>query len=217
MIVTCPSCTTRYLVDPAALGETGRMVRCARCAHTWMETPPEDMPKTIDLATPPEMPTPIPPGSNLPALPREPRAHGWIGWAALAVVLVAVLAGGVLARDRVVEVWPSATRLYALVGLVEDEPAAIFELRDVSQSTFVEDERTVVVINGKIVNISTRSHPVPKVFAQMLDTRQRVLDEWFIDTARLELGPGEITEFSDRIVDPPKSAANLMVRLKDDG
>ena len=49
MILTCPSCATRYLVDPAALGETGRMVRCARCAHTWVEFPPDDMPKRVDV------------------------------------------------------------------------------------------------------------------------------------------------------------------------
>ncbi|MFQ5958263.1 MAG: DUF3426 domain-containing protein [Alphaproteobacteria bacterium] len=175
------------------------------------------MPKTVDLVTPPEAPRPIPPGSNLPALPREPRAHGWVGWAALAVVLVAVLAGGVLARERIVEVWPPATRLYAFVGLVEPKPIELFELRDVKQSTFVEDERTVVVVSGKIVNISMRSQPVPKVFAQMFDTRQRVLDEWYIDAVRPELGPGEITEFSDRVIDPPKGAANLMVRLTNGG
>ena len=72
MIVTCPSCATRYLVDPAALGETGRMVRCARCAHTWMEFPPDDMPKRVDVAAGSVEPSPIPPGSNLPALfPRQ--------------------------------------------------------------------------------------------------------------------------------------------------
>ncbi len=217
MIVTCPSCTTRYLVDPAALGDTGRMVRCARCAHTWMETPPDDMPKTVDLATPPDMPTPIPPGSNLPALPRQRRAHAWVGWAALGVVVVAVLAGGVLARDRIVAVWPTATGLFASVGLVEEEPTEIFELRDVSQSTFVEDERTVVVISGKIVNVSTRSRTVPKILAQMFDTRQRMLNQWFIDAVERELGPGEITEFSDRFIDPPRDAANLVVRLANGG
>ncbi len=39
MILTCPSCATRYLVDPAALGARGRAVRCARCAHTWQASP----------------------------------------------------------------------------------------------------------------------------------------------------------------------------------
>ena len=54
MILSCPSCATRYLIDPAALGETGRMVRCARCSHTWTERPPEDMPKQVDVLPPVE-------------------------------------------------------------------------------------------------------------------------------------------------------------------
>ncbi len=37
MILTCPSCSTRYVVDPNAIGRSGRTVRCANCHHTWQE------------------------------------------------------------------------------------------------------------------------------------------------------------------------------------
>lgn len=42
MILTCPSCATRYMVDATALGQGGRTVKCVRCGHRWHQTPVED-------------------------------------------------------------------------------------------------------------------------------------------------------------------------------
>lgn len=50
MILTCPSCDSRYSVDLALLLPNGRTVRCANCAHTWAEHPPADIPKSVDDA-----------------------------------------------------------------------------------------------------------------------------------------------------------------------
>ena len=37
MILTCPNCQTRYVVDPNKLGPSGRSVRCDSCQHSWFE------------------------------------------------------------------------------------------------------------------------------------------------------------------------------------
>ena len=42
MKIVCPTCTTSYDVRPAALGESGRSVRCARCRTVWFATPSEE-------------------------------------------------------------------------------------------------------------------------------------------------------------------------------
>jgi predicted Zn finger-like uncharacterized protein len=60
MIVSCPSCATRYLIDPTALGGEGRTVRCAKCGHSWHERPPADMPKRVDILPPDDQPRDIP-------------------------------------------------------------------------------------------------------------------------------------------------------------
>ena len=41
MIITCPSCATRYEIAPKNLGPAGRMVRCTNCSHRWFVTQDE--------------------------------------------------------------------------------------------------------------------------------------------------------------------------------
>lgn len=60
MILTCPSCEARFNVEPDALLPNGRTVRCGRCAHTWKEMPPEDIPKRVEAAEPPAPAVPEP-------------------------------------------------------------------------------------------------------------------------------------------------------------
>lgn len=47
MHIVCPHCTTSYAINPAALGEAGRTVRCSRCKETWLARP-ED---AVEMAT----------------------------------------------------------------------------------------------------------------------------------------------------------------------
>jgi predicted Zn finger-like uncharacterized protein len=45
MIITCPSCSTRYPVEAASFAPSGRKVRCAKCGHSWHQAPPTDLPR----------------------------------------------------------------------------------------------------------------------------------------------------------------------------
>ena len=74
MILTCPECQAQYKLDPAALGVTGRDVRCVSCSHTWFQIPDTAMaipepPKPQTTATPaPEAEPETPPQSVTEAL-----------------------------------------------------------------------------------------------------------------------------------------------------
>ena len=214
MILTCPSCATRYLIDPSALGETGRLVRCARCSHSWTERPPEDMPKRVDVLPPPEQVTPLPPGSNLPALNNPPRRRGLIGWAALVVVIAGIAAVGYFARDKITEVWPDTALLYERIGLGEEDESVGLELRNVKQSTSIVDDQTVIRLRGEIFNISHRDQNVPRVIADIMDKNRTVIRTWIVTPRTAMILPGEKTEFDDTYADPPKDAVQINVRLE---
>ncbi|RDJ22093.1 DUF3426 domain-containing protein [Bosea caraganae] len=43
MLITCPSCASRYELDAAKLGPSGRKVRCASCQNLWHVEPAREL------------------------------------------------------------------------------------------------------------------------------------------------------------------------------
>jgi predicted Zn finger-like uncharacterized protein len=211
MIVTCPSCSTRYIVDPKALGPTGRLVRCASCKHTWMQAPPADMPKPVDVEPPPDSLRPIPPGSNLPAFPSAParRSHA-AGWLIFLAVLLAGAAALVVGRDQIVAGWPPAARLYDMVGLSVETVGAGLELRNVSSSRR-EDGPPVIVVEGTVMNVSNRPREVPRLKAVVRSAARQDLKNWTFTPGVLVLLPGETANFRAELADPPRGATDLAI------
>ena len=65
MIVSCPECSARFVLDATALGGAGRLVRCGKCTHTWHQKQ--------DTAGPDPGPDPGPDGTTAAAPPPEPN------------------------------------------------------------------------------------------------------------------------------------------------
>jgi len=211
MIVTCPSCSTRYIVDPKALGPAGRTVRCASCKHTWMQPPATDMPKPVDVEPAPDSVRPIPPGSNLPAFTQpRPRAGRAISWLIFFAVLFGGAGGLVAGRDGVVAAWPPAAKLYDIVGLSIDVPGAGLELRNVS-STRKEDGVPAIVVEGTVANVSNRPREVPRLKAVVRSAAHQDLKNWTFVPGVPVLMPGETANFRAELADPPRGATDLAI------
>ena len=82
MIISCPACSTRYVVPDSAVGADGRTVRCAKCRHSWFQEPPAlERPETGAQshepapAPPPEPEAATPPEPALPPEPETPAAQ----------------------------------------------------------------------------------------------------------------------------------------------
>lgn len=219
MIVSCPSCGTRYLVDPTALGEIGRKVRCAKCTHSWHEDPPEDMPKRVDVDVLPPEPEvrPIPAGSNLPAIVQRRRRANRLGWIAIAAAIIIIVVGGLVARHPIMSAWPPSGKLYGAIGFTVDEKVTQgLEFRNVAREQVEENGVPVLVIRGEIWNTAEQDRHVPPIRIGLIDEDNRELHHWTFAADEDELSSGTATEFVTRLASPPAGATSLLVRFAGD-
>ena len=247
MILTCPSCATRYSIDPAALGQSGREVRCIRCAHTWHQTPegrspdaalvpPPDEPPITDAIEPAmtDVIEPTGPPMGPAGEPDRRSGHGWVGaarperrrrdnlagWAIFIAVVAALTLGGYFARQQIVDRWPPTANIYALVGVpvLPFNPLG-FELANLSQKNEIEAGVAVLKISGDIVNITAEARAAPRVRIGIRDSSAKEIHHWTAQPLATKVGPGAMTSFITRLENPPPAARDILLTLvgADDG
>lgn len=215
MILTCPSCSTRYLLPPAALSPAGREVRCAKCGNVWFQSPPADMPRTVDLTEPvrPHGAASLGPAvervANLPGPPRPQRRSGALGWLLFIVILGGALGAAALYRERVVNVWPPAGKLYELVGL----PVAAYGLvlvDPVSERTS-EGGSEILTVSGVVRSTLEGERPVPPLWVSLQDDTGRVLRKEMAVAEPAVLAAGAEAKYKVRFAAPPTEATKVAV------
>jgi predicted Zn finger-like uncharacterized protein len=228
MILTCPECSTRYLVDPRNLGATGRLVRCASCAHTWHQAPPEDAPHRVDVpplelapAAAVASDTGLRPGGRvqLPALPTPRRGSSVVGWLAYALLMVVVIAAGAyLTRAQLVSRWPDLAQYYETLGLaVEISQASSFDFHNVTTTRDTENGLPALIIQGEVVNVSKLAKQVPKLKVTLLDNGKHELQSWSFTVSDDRMLPGASVAFRTSIARHNEEATMALVTVADGG
>jgi predicted Zn finger-like uncharacterized protein len=237
MILTCPSCSTRYTVDEAKFPAAGRMVRCAKCGHSWHQPGPEPEPAPEPEAAPAPEPEAVPaapaPESAAPAqaeeifggtrayappaqLPEKERGQGWhtaavvAGWVGLVAMVLLIGYSAVRYRQDIATIWPQSAGVYSGLGLPVNAGGLDFDKVDYRREN--EDGQTVLVVTGLIVNRSSREMPVPQtVRVELQDADKRGLYSWpFTPDAKI-LNPGASLPFRTRLSSPPAAARFAVV------
>jgi predicted Zn finger-like uncharacterized protein len=223
MIVRCPVCRTRYLVDEEALrGQSGRTVRCANCGHTWRQAaspePPEggDEAKTdgriepaLEVPPRPAATLEVPPRQRaLPETPRRRSRWGALRWLVVAVLLaLAILAGVMVARGAVVALWPPAARLYALAGFPAEPPRTGLTIEKLVPSRTPDG----LLIEGDVANSGKTAQDLPRLRVALRDAAEKEVQFKIIDPPEPRLPPGAVAHFKTPFDHPDDAATGVVV------
>jgi predicted Zn finger-like uncharacterized protein len=228
MILSCPACQTRYLVDEDALrGSAGRTVRCANCAHIWHQSAPSEPYADEEAAEPegriePALEVPPRPGAsavpsfNIPE--RSLRVHEPSGrkrthrvairWLVLGVLFaLAILAGVVVARGAVVALWSPAGRLFTLAGLPVAPSWSGLKIGKLTPTRSLDG----VTIEGKSTNTGNITRDLPRLRVALHDAVDREVRFKIIDPPRPRLDPGAVAHFKTPFEHPEDAATGVVV------
>ena len=132
----------------------------------------------------------------------------------LAAFVVALASGAYFGRQYVVDTWPPASRLYALLGVpVLPVNRLGFELTNLSQVTENEAGVAVLKISGDIVNITAEARPAPRVRIGIRDQSAKEIHFWTAAPLVAEVAAGGVTSFVARLENPPAEARDMLLTL----
>lgn len=150
MIVTCPQCSKRYMLDEALVPKEGRQVRCFACQHVWHQV----------LETPPPIHQLVP-LKDVDSAPTSQRRSSWVGWLFGLVIVSSAFAFLILGRDYIAEHFPPAEKAYKLVGLSLHSPGAGLMIGGAKSRIHLEGGDEMVQVMGDLINTSDRVRSVP--------------------------------------------------------
>lgn len=205
MILECPECKARYAIPDHAIGAAGRTVRCAKCAHSWFQAPPEGyvapkadaLEKMIEDINARATPQPVPPGSNLPAvkntIPIGLKASTYATAAVATLLLIFML-------------FPSWFGARQSEGL---------ELADVTVTKLpAGDQAFTYKLSGKIHNKTDHEMHMPVLRITLVDAAGRPLQYWDYGNTDRIIDKDQASPFStDNMEVTFSSASHFMVEI----
>ncbi len=235
MILTCTSCSTRYYADDAAIGPSGRTVRCAACGFSWFAEPQlelrtaaesADLPAASAPAQEPltrerverlrraaEQPGPAPSAAakfraqQAERMRRERARAALVVWGATGAALAASATGAVAFRQDVAEIWPRSASAFAALGL--DVNVYGLEFYDLAVERAFDGATPVLLVSGEVRNIGRDDKLVPPVRVTLRDTRSHEIFQVVNAITDQPVEAGAAVPFQIRVENPPADAVDL--------
>lgn len=129
----------------------------------------------------------------------------------LILMMLAMLLGALNWRAAVVRHFPQTASLYAAIGLPVNLRGLFFD--GVKSRNETEDGTSVLVIEGTIVNLTTRTLEVPRLRFALRNASGHEVYAWTAQPARSTIGSGNGLPFRARLASPPVDGRDVIVRF----
>lgn len=223
MILTCPQCSVRYLLNAQVLMPKGRRVKCSACQYIWFQEPEEDDGSGRAFEGPAEMQRipdavrPIPDDFVPPPVPEEPPVRGMpvtTGLAASAILFCCLAGYLLMERERVVDLWPPAALLFSTAGFEMEPPGAglVFDrLRAVSGLDRHGKPR--LKVEGKIINLTKQEVKIPQLQGTLRDAGGDDQEQWVFDPPATTMEPESEMPFTAVYDNVPDNVESVNIRM----
>ena len=127
------------------------------------------------------------------------------------MAMLAILLAALNWRAPVVRHFPQTASLYSAIGLPVNLRGLFFQ--DVKSRTEFENGVSVLVIEGTIVNLTTRMLDVPRLRFGLRNASGHEVYAWTAQPAKPTLGSGNGLPFRARLASPPSDGRDVIVRF----
>ena len=114
-------------------------------------------------------------------------------------------------RADVVRLLPQMASLYATIGMPVNLRG--LSLDDLSTATEIHEGVPILVVRGKIVNVTGAATEVPRLKLIVRDAARREIYSWTVAPSVARLLPYRSTAFASRLASPPAGSKDVMVRF----
>ena len=130
---------------------------------------------------------------------------------AVIAALTMMVGAVVLWRNDLVRHVPQTASLFSAIGLPVNIRGLVFDQVTVSREA--SDNISVLVIEGRIVSISSKPVEVPRLRFAIRNTAGTEIYSWTAQPERSTLNPGETMPFRSRLASPPADGNDVVVRF----
>ncbi len=211
MILTCPSCATRYQIDGGQLSDSGAKVRCHLCSHQWHA-------QQADLEEEPV----AGPVESLRSKLKEtsgdadsPGTNGRVSTILLAALLVVVSVAMILwlGRDSLVRQFPGMATFYDSLSFVDSVPGEGLLLTGVRSVSRLDEGTRTLIVEGTVENPTNSEKTLPALQIRLIDQAGEELERWVTPLPRPSLLAGEKVFFSSTLRDAPSVQTEAAIRF----